>query len=147
MQGVILQPEVPDIYRWKLTESGEYSSQSAYAALFFGSICFSPWKKIWKSWAPLRCKFFIWLVFKKRYWTADRLAKRGLPHPGACPLCDQDDETINHILVGCSFSRQLWFHMLQALHITNLAPSLGDYSFPMVWSVDQGGSVDAKRKT
>lgn len=144
VQGIILQPEVPDTFRWKLSDSREYSSRSAYAAFFFGSIRFSPWKKNWKSWAPLRCKFFIWLVFRKRCWTADRLARRGLPHPEACPLCDQADGTINHILVDCSFSRQLWFHMFQALHIPELAPNLDDYSFPKWWS--QGGSFDAKRK-
>jgi hypothetical protein len=30
--------------------------------------------------APPPCKMFIWLVLKNRVWTADRLAKRGLPH-------------------------------------------------------------------
>ena len=32
------------------------------------------------------CKFFIWLAIKIHCWTADRLAKRVLPHPPACPL-------------------------------------------------------------
>ena len=46
---------------------------------------FAPWKRIWKSWAPQHCKFFIWLAINNRCWTGDRLAKRGLPHPAACP--------------------------------------------------------------
>jgi hypothetical protein len=50
----------------------------------------------------------IWLVFHNRCWTADRLAKRGLPHPDAYPLCDRDDEDIHHLLVGCVFARQVW---------------------------------------
>ncbi|WVZ49359.1 LOW QUALITY PROTEIN: hypothetical protein U9M48_000726, partial [Paspalum notatum var. saurae] len=60
-----------------------------------------PWRLIWKSWAPLLCKFFLWLAKNNRCWTADRLAKRGLPHPDVCPLCDQVDETLQHILIGC----------------------------------------------
>lgn len=98
VEGIILQQGVPDMHKWDLTQSGEYSSKSAYAAFYFGSIRFAPWKRVWKSWAPLRCKFFIWLVFKNRCWTADRLAKRGLSHPETCPLCDQEEETIHHLV-------------------------------------------------
>ena len=29
---------------------------------------------------------------------ADRLACRGLPHLEYCPLCDQEEATINHLL-------------------------------------------------
>jgi hypothetical protein len=46
-----------------------------------------------KNLAELGSKFFIWLALKGRIWTADRLAKRGLQHPDACPLCDQAQET------------------------------------------------------
>jgi hypothetical protein len=68
-----------------------------------GTIKFGPWRRIWKSWAPLKCKFFVWLVVKSRCWTSDRLAKRGLPHPTACPLCDQAEETIQHVMISCVF--------------------------------------------
>lgn len=67
----------------------------------------APWKKIWKSWAPPRCKFFMWLAENGRCRTADRLARRNLPHPQACPLCDQAEETIDHLLVSCFRKRGL----------------------------------------
>jgi hypothetical protein len=95
--------------------------KSAYGAFFLGSIKFGPWRKIWKTWAP-RCKFFIWLVLLGRVWTADRLAKRNLPHPEACPLCDQEVETINHLLVGCAFVREVWTITLQRFGLIHLAP-------------------------
>lgn len=72
-----------------------------------GTIRFAPWKRIWKSWAPLRCKFFSWLAINNRCWTADRLAKRGLSHPIACLFCDQAEEKINHLLISCVFIRQI----------------------------------------
>jgi hypothetical protein len=122
VDGFILQPEIPDRYKWKLTQDGSYSSKSAYKAFFVGSIKFSPWRRIWKTWAPPRCKFFIWLVVHNRVWTADRLARRNLPHPESCPLCDQVDETINHLLVGCVFARQVWSLILQQLGLLQLAP-------------------------
>ena len=58
IDDLVLQPTVPDQHKWKLSISGTYSSRSAYNAFFFGSIRFAPWKRIWRSWAPLRCKFF-----------------------------------------------------------------------------------------
>ena len=108
--GVALQQEVPDQFRWTLTQSGTYTSKSAYVAFFVGTIKFAPWKRIWKSWAPLRCKFFIWLAINNRCWTADCLVKRGLPHSEACPFCGQEEETIQHILVGCRHQAGLVFN-------------------------------------
>jgi len=78
---LVLQQDVPDQHRWKLSSSGSYSSKSAYQTFFLGTIKFAPWKRIWKSWAPLKCKFFVSLAINNRCWTADRLAKRGMPHP------------------------------------------------------------------
>jgi hypothetical protein len=31
---------------------------------FTGTIIFALWKRVWKSWAPLRSKFFIWLALR-----------------------------------------------------------------------------------
>ena len=121
MDGFILHLETPDQYRWKLTQDGSYSSKSAYAAFSKGSIKFSSWRRIWKTWASPRCKFFIWLVFHNRVWTANRLARRNLPHPEACPLCDQEGETINHLLVGCGFAQQVWSLILHQLGLLQLA--------------------------
>ena len=73
--------------------------KTAYKGFFVGSISFEPCERIWKTWAPPKCRFFVWLVAHNRCWTADRLARRGLPHPEHCPLCDQAAETIDHLLV------------------------------------------------
>lgn len=70
-----------DHHIWKYEASGCYSSKSAYKAYFNGSVTFEPWCRIWKTWAPQKCKFFLWLAIKNRCWTADRLARRGLDHP------------------------------------------------------------------
>lgn len=59
VDGLVLHQGVPDQYRWKFTQPGSYSSKSAYAAFFLGPIRFAPWERIWKSWAPLCCKFSI----------------------------------------------------------------------------------------
>jgi hypothetical protein len=74
---VVLQPEVEDFHIWQFAPTGKYSAKSAYEAMFIGAIQFKPWERIWKSWAPGKCKFFMWFIAHNKCWTADRLAKRG----------------------------------------------------------------------
>jgi hypothetical protein len=100
-----LLPEVDDAHKWRLDSAGQYSSKSAYNNLFLGATMFVPCERISKSWAPPKCKMLMWLVAHKRCWTADHFARHGLDHPKKCPLCDQEDETIDHLLVACVFTR------------------------------------------
>jgi hypothetical protein len=53
----------------------------------------------------------MWLVEHNRCWTADKLARRGMEHPEHCLLCDQQPENINHLLVSCVFTRQIWLEV------------------------------------
>jgi hypothetical protein len=106
-RGIHLQPGISDQHRWLPTANGKYSSKSAYDRYFAGSVYFEPSERIWRSWAPQKCKFFIWLASLNKCWTADRLARRGLNHPDKCLLCDQQEETAQHILVACVFARHL----------------------------------------
>uniref|UniRef100_A0A8I6XQ71 Reverse transcriptase zinc-binding domain-containing protein n=1 Tax=Hordeum vulgare subsp. vulgare TaxID=112509 RepID=A0A8I6XQ71_HORVV len=107
----------PDRLIWKWTTSGTYTAQSAYKATFHGSIPCDAWKLTWKCWAPSRVRFFHWLARLDRCWTADRLARRGLQHHPRCLLCDQEPETMHHLLLACPFSRQVWHETLAWLRI------------------------------
>jgi hypothetical protein len=54
----------------------------------------------------------MWLVEHSICWTTDRLAKCGMDHLEHWPLCDQHEESINHLLVYCAFARQVWTALL-----------------------------------
>jgi hypothetical protein len=100
---------------WSWTGDGEYTAKSAYKMLHGGSIPFRGHSLIWKTWAPLKVKIFLWLAFRKRHWTADRRARHGLEAKADCYLCDQAPETIDHLLCECLFTREVWFHILHAI--------------------------------
>lgn len=68
-----------------------------------------------------------------RLWTADRLAKRNLPHPEAFPFCDQEDETIHYLLIGCVFACEVWTIILQLLGVMQLAPQPTAVCFSEWW--------------
>jgi hypothetical protein len=87
----------------------------------------------WKSWAHPRCKFFIWLVSLNRCWIADRLARRGLDHLESCPLCDQREETVQHILISCVFVKDIWFRVLSKVGLQSLSPGTADLVFQEWW--------------
>jgi hypothetical protein len=132
--NMVLTPETPDKHIWRLSSSGQYTSKSAYDALFEGAILFEPYQRIWKSSAPLKCLFFfMWLVAHKRCWTTDRLSHRGLPHPALFPLCDQEKEDIQHLLVTYVFARQFWFWMLRLVGLVALTPQPHESSFIDWW--------------
>lgn len=53
---------------------------------------------------------------------ADHLAKHRLPHQPACPFCDQAEETIQHVLISCVLTKQVWTLFFQKLSMATLAP-------------------------
>ena len=122
-----------DKHEWRHEASGCFSPASYYKILFMGSITFEPWKRLWKSWGPPKCKMFLWLAMRDKCWTVDRLHKNGLPHPETCSLCDQEDETIQHLLTPCVFARQFWLSILPLFGLGHLILGSDDSSFANWW--------------
>jgi hypothetical protein len=133
VQQVQLAPGVPDQHIWTPSLSGKYSTKSEYDRFFTGDVGFEPVGRIWNTWALPKCKFFLWLAAINRCWTADRLARHCLDHPDKCPLCDQEDETVRHILVSCVFAREVWVQILSLVGLQHLSPSLGEGIFQEWW--------------
>jgi hypothetical protein len=66
-----------DRFIWKWSSTGEFSSSSAYWAVFLGRTSLAGADRIWKVQAPGRCCFFGWLVLHGRCWTWNRLRQHG----------------------------------------------------------------------
>lgn len=92
---VQLTEDSEDTVRWAWEQHGQFSAHSAYGARFMGLETSPTAAFTWQSKAPLKCRFYAWLTFKDRCWTSERLARRGLPHQDACPLCDQEESPFN----------------------------------------------------
>jgi hypothetical protein len=120
-----------DKHVWRFTSSGLF--KSAYRAFFIGAVVFEPWKRIWKSWAAPKCKFFIWLGINNKCWTAHMLKRRGLDFPECCVLCDQEDETVQHIISSCVFARQFWHCVLSPIGFSVVVLKRSDTCFVDWW--------------
>jgi hypothetical protein len=146
LENVELQPGVPDKHIWRLSPTSRFSSKTAYMAMFQGSIPFQPAERVWKTWAQNKCKFFLWLVEHNRCWIVDRLVQRGMDCPEQCPLCDQQPETINHLLTTCVFTRQFWAGLFQPMGILNLVLQPSDEVFEDWWCTTSTSVQDQLRK-
>lgn len=120
-----------DSFTWRLTTNGNYSSKSAYGAFFLGREGAPGAAELWSSKAPLLHKLHGWFTLRGRLWTADRLARRGMDHPDASPLCCQEPETTEHLTMRCPFAREVWYTMLLAVRLHRFTPT--DQAVFVVW--------------
>lgn len=131
LANVVLQLDVEDSHIWQFASTGKYSAKSAYEAMFIGAIQCNSWERIWKSWAP-GVFFSCGRLHITSVGRLISLQKKGLLHPEHCLLCDQEEETIDHLLVSYVFSRQIWFMSCND-SVCKSSPQPADLSFEDWW--------------
>ena len=67
-----------------------------------------PTLSVWNPLVPLKGGFFAWEASWGKVMTLDQLKKRGRPLANRCHLCEEEEETLNHLLVHCPKARMLW---------------------------------------
>ena len=95
--------------------SGIYTAAEGYAAILaipWASPNPAPWKSLWKFPSIPKIDVFIWTVLHNGILTADNLRKKGWALPSRCPLCTCAEETVDHLLLFCDFTKDVWKAML-----------------------------------
>jgi hypothetical protein len=110
VQEVQLNDEQDSIC-WRWTTDGVYTAKSAYNAQFLGSYRLFRGEHIWQAEAEGKHKFFAWLLIQCKILTADKMIARHWPCNPICPLCNQEPETTAHLILHCTFARQVWDKM------------------------------------
>jgi ribonuclease HI len=78
-----------------------------------------PWiNQLWAWKVPLKLKLFSWLAGKERILTWDALQRRGWEGPGYCCLCKKAAEDLNHLLIRCPFTAEVWHRSLKHFSIS-----------------------------
>lgn len=72
VQEVELHDHMEDNYIWKWTSNGLYTTQTAYSVLHSDNTTLHDVNLIWKTWASLKVKLFLWISVLGRQWLADR---------------------------------------------------------------------------
>jgi hypothetical protein len=156
LQCVLLHGEIievprdaarPDLFAWKGSSSGQYSAKDTYNYLRQGRECFAAAEWIWSPWAPAKCKIFAWLAIQHRLWTANRRTRHGLQdHTSPCFVCLQEEDTVEHLLMQCSFAREVWFRCLRRLEIQVQEPQRGS-TLEVWWGTTRARFRSKERKS
>jgi hypothetical protein len=73
-------------------------------------------------------------VLHDRCWTAVRRRQHHLQDDDCCVLCDQEPEKITHLLIGCYFSRDLWFSLFRRWGWEHRTPVGNELGLPDWWA-------------
>ncbi|WMV55576.1 hypothetical protein MTR67_048961 [Solanum verrucosum] len=123
----------------EVTQLPNYSIRQIYGLLR------EEWPKI--PWRRLVCNnkgvpkwiFILFLALHRRLQTKDRLACWVNLEDMICPLCQEENEDIDHLLFQCNYATRIWGKLLQWLGI---AMQVLDWKAEVEWVV-----ANAKGKT
>lgn len=109
-----------DSYCWSGTNNGIYTVKSGYDLIsrkehqdLYTETEENPslnplFAKVWNLQTAPKIKIFLWKVLKGAVAVEDRLRTRGIQTADGCLMCEEEQETINHILFQCPLARQVW---------------------------------------
>jgi len=96
--------------------SGKYTTTEGYN--YFQSIPHVPpdptkWKFIWNCVSLPKIDFFVWTLAHNNILTNDNLKRRGWEGPSRCTLCQEHEETANHLFLQYQFAKDIWTDSLK----------------------------------
>lgn len=95
-----------DRLRWDAAPNGAYSAKIGYNMLSSSAETISklPQNLCWNKVCLPKAGIFTWAADQGRILTGDRFIKLGYHGPTRCLLCQEAKETVNHLLLNCTFT-------------------------------------------
>jgi hypothetical protein len=95
--------------------TGNYTASAGYKAVL--NIPWvppnpGPWKALWLFPSIPKVDHFAWALTHNSILTYNNLKKRGWEGPSRCPLCRDHEETPEHLLFECGYSKEVWSLLL-----------------------------------
>ncbi|XP_071687175.1 uncharacterized protein [Rutidosis leptorrhynchoides] len=103
----------PENEKWSWNLDGE----NRFTVKFLSGICddyilqleSNPTSTLRNNLVPKKIEIFVWRLMKKRLPVRIELDKRGIDlHSVRCPICDDDLETTDHIILHCPYAHDVW---------------------------------------
>ncbi|KAL4584844.1 hypothetical protein LXL04_009454 [Taraxacum kok-saghyz] len=87
-------------------------------------------KSRWCSWIPKKVNIFVWRVLRNRLPTRGSLQGRGIHlETVRCPLCNEQEETVNHLLGSCTVANAMWGKVFRWMQLQRISVSSMDQLF------------------
>ena len=126
----------------KDSNSDGFSVRHMYCKLMFSPPFDFPSRSIWNPIVPPKLGFFAWEASWGKVLTLDQLKRRGIPLANRCFLCEEFEETIDHLLIHCARAKMLWDVLLAITEASWVFPRTV-CQLLLAW---QSASVGKKRK-
>ncbi|KAK4717884.1 hypothetical protein R3W88_016222 [Solanum pinnatisectum] len=98
---------------------------------------------MFKNAARPKAYFIMWLMLHKKLPITDRLTKWGMVVSKRCVMCQNEEETIEHLVINCHFAIWLWSRLLKWMHQLDMMPT--NWEQFMHWSIQhvKGKTISA----
>eukprot|EP00253_Pinus_taeda_P013691 PITA_13691 len=107
---MIRSTQEEDQLKWEKLDRGTFNLKEARIYLEHQNLedKVAWYQNVWNSALWPKIKYFLWLIMHRKILTWENLVKRGFIGPSKCPLCEKDEETMNHFLNDCNWTNNLW---------------------------------------
>ncbi|CAN1164788.1 Putative ribonuclease H protein At1g65750 [Linum perenne] len=129
IKQIILIPLGPEGHSdqlvWHFESSRNFSVRSCYRHLRAMTIPHNQpadestkklWKWLWQLDLPPKIKFFLWRVCRNAVPTKAGLFRKGCGNSLICLTCNDNEETLEHLLFHCPVSLSFWQQIMPLLH-------------------------------
>lgn len=102
-----------DVLIWKFEPKGNITVSSMYGVLT-PDPSESPFlSKAWIKGLIPKINIFYWTILQNKILTLDNLKIRGFNFPNRCALCLKEEESMDHLVIHCSFTISIWESFLK----------------------------------
>ena len=119
-----------------------FSVKSMYKGFDVSPALDFPHRLVWNPIAPPKIGVFAWEAAWGKVLTLDQLKRRSMTFANRCFMCEEEEETIDHLLIHCKLAKMLWDLILSIVGISWVFPQSVLHTL-LAW---QGAVVGKKRK-
>ena len=100
----------PDILCWGKLKGGSFNLKEAYSYIENrdNEDKVAWYDNVWNCNLWPKINTFLWLLQNRKILTWENLPKKGFTGPSRCPLCEEQEETMNHLFNECVWTSNLW---------------------------------------
>ena len=130
---------------WSAASTGIFSLKSAWD---IARVHHEPWpweKLIWHSVIPKTYSILCWRVLWKKLPTLDHVKQFHPEIDQLCCLCEAEPETVSHLFLECTYTRDIWRRCCEALHLpfdlVDISLEMVALRIPQMLGSTRGGAI------
>ena len=102
-----IRPWIEDKLLLKGSSHGNFSVKTLYSGFDLSLEIDFPFCSVRNHVIPFKISFFTWEAYWGKVIILDQLKRHGITLVNRCCLCEEDEETIDHLLIHCKITKML----------------------------------------